>query len=1087
MSTQLSKEIIQSLCGKVSIDKGQAYYRAQKVAFTTFDAENHMYEATVKANNTFQIHVQIRQDGDVHAKCTCPTLASYDRYCQHIAAVLLNILDTERNGSIPPESVALSDTPVGRKAGNTQLMNDMLGLFGDKPLRVNRSQSLFDTRTLLDVSFILRPISYGHGKYMFGIEMKVGAKQLYSIQNIRAFLERIDRGEACLLAKNFTYEPGIHRFQSKDDFVIRELIQVYQNEKMYSETSNMHSADTNSLMDGRMLFIPPLSWEKLLSLLTEAPLLQIQQNASTFRGTQVFQESIPLHFKFDQAEFDGYRLDIQGLDGMTVMESYGVVLFEGKLLQLHPEQCQRLFELKKMVGNARKHQIDIPSEHIESFIGKVLPGLMKLGSVHIAHAVSDRILQTQLKAKLFLDRVKDRLVAALEFQYGDMVINPMSGQGQGLDTDRILIRDGDSERRILELMEYSSFAKTESGYFTDDEETQYDFLYHVVPQLEKLVEVYATSAVKERLHTGHAGPKVRVSVDGRTEWLEFRFDMQGIPDSDIRQLMKSLEERRKYYKLPNGALLPLESAEFQEIIRLMNEVGLETKDIKGRALRLPLVRGLPLIHAHEHGNAVKFAKPLRNLMEDMRNPDNLEFPVPDSLGPILRDYQKYGFQWLKTLAQYRFGGILADEMGLGKTLQSIAFIVSVLPEMRTRSRPSLVVCPSSLVYNWRNEMAKFAPEIRAVIADGSKQERGRVLKDVYNVDVIITSYPLLRRDIEWYAIQSFHTFFLDEAQTFKNHTTQTAQAVRKIQAANRFALTGTPVENTLQELWSIFSVVFPQLFPSRKAFNDLPRDIVAKQIRPFLLRRLKGDVLEELPDKIESLQASELLPDQKKLYVAYLAKLKQETVKHLNKDGFRKNRIKILSGLTRLRQICCHPALFVEGYTGSSAKFDQLLDILSECRRAGKRVLVFSQFTEMLGIIRRELGYQGVPYFYLDGKTPAAERVALCHRFNEGEQSLFLISLKAGGTGLNLTGADTVILYDLWWNPAVEQQAADRAHRIGQKNIVQVIRLVAHGTVEDKMFELQQKKKNLVEEVIQAGEEASPTLTEQDIREILMI
>lgn len=413
--------------------------------------------------------------------------------------------------------------------------------------------------------------------------------------------------------------------------------------------------------------------------------------------------------------------------------------------------------------------------------------------------------------------------------------------------------------------------------------------------------------------------------------------------------------------------------------------------------------------------------------------------------------------------------------------------MSVLPEIAESGRPALIVSPASLVYNWRNELTKFAPDIKAVIADGSKAERVRTLREASQADVIITSYPLLRRDVEQFAELSFHTLILDEAQSFKNYASQTAQAVKSLQAKYRFALTGTPVENSLEELWSIFSAVFPDLFPSRQAFNDLSRETVAKRIRPFLLRRLKTDVLKELPEKIESLQASELLPEQKKLYLAYLAKLQQETLKHLDEDTFGQNRIRILAGLTRLRQLCCHPALFVDGYDGGSAKFDQLMEMIEECQSAGKRVLIFSQFTEMLGLIGRELGYRGLPFFYLDGKTPAVERVELCSRFNDGERDLFLISLKAGGTGLNLTGADTVILYDLWWNPAVEQQAADRAHRIGQKNIVQVIRLVAQGTVEDKMYELQQKKKHLVEEVLKPGQETLSALTEQEIREILMI
>jgi SNF2 family DNA or RNA helicase len=346
---------------------------------------------------------------------------------------------------------------------------------------------------------------------------------------------------------------------------------------------------------------------------------------------------------------------------------------------------------------------------------------------------------------------------------------------------------------------------------------------------------------------------------------------------------------------------------------------------------------------------------------------------------------------------------------------------------------------------------------------------------------------LLRREINWFDKPLFHTVFFDEAQFFKNPITQTARAVKRIKAEYRFALTGTPVENSLEELWSIFHVVFPDLFLGLKEYSNLSRKKIARRIRPFLLRRMKEDVLSELPEKIESVDSVELFPEQKKLYAAYLAKLRHDTLKHLDKDTLRKNRIKILAGLTRLRQICCHPALFVDGYKGKSAKFEQLMQIIQESKISGRRVLIFSQFTKMLGFIGSELANQGLPFFYLDGQTPSEDRVEICQQFNEGERDYFLISLKAGGTGLNLTGADTVILYDLWWNPAVEEQAADRAHRIGQTNIVQVIKLVTRGTIEEKMNELQDKKRHLIEEIIDPKEKTSHTLTEEDIREILMI
>jgi superfamily II DNA or RNA helicase len=1106
MSFQLTQRVIKLLCGRASYDKGEAYYRSGKVSLTRYDPDASIYEAAVKGSSSYRVTIEIDGNGDVDADCTCPAFYSNFNNCKHIAAVLLNIHDIQHEGASPVHSYSFKLQPddeyrvrsghieprftaskTGISSGDSQLVGGILGLFGDKPLRPSGSRPLFDTRAVLDVEFTLRPFPYGYRKYMFGIELKVGPKRLYIVQKLRDFLDRVDRREAFAFSKNFTYDPALHSFQQENDAVIRQLIQMYHNEKMYRETSSSYSVHANPMSGDRVLLVPPFSWESLQPLLAGGPSVKLEQGGCTFDGIRISDEPVPLQFEFDRTQADGYQLDVRGLDKITVMESYGIVLFEGRLLKLQADQCKRLSELKQMLETSRKQQIRIQPEQMEPFMEKVIPGLMKLGSVRIAQSVSDRILQTPLKAKLYLDRVKDRLLAGLEFQYGDIVINPLEGSGHKRGTDRILMRDGDQERGILELMEQASFAKTEAGYFLDDEEAEYDFLYHIVPQLEKLLEVYATSAVKVRINTGHAPPKVTVDVNERTDWLEFRFDMEGIPESDIRSLLKSLEEKRKYHRLPDGALLPLESAEFQEIIHFMNETGIRRGDLQGAEFRLPIARGLHLMDSQRQGNAVKLGKAFRRLLENMRNPDNLDFPIPVSLEPILRDYQKYGFGWLKTLAYYRFGGVLADDMGLGKTLQSIAFIVSVLPEIRNEGLPALIVSPASLVYNWRNELKKFAPDTRAVIADGSRAERSSIIKGASEADVIITSYPLLRRDIDLYAVQSFHTLILDEAQAFKNHATQTAQAVKAIQARYRFALTGTPVENRLEELWSIFDAVFPELFPGRKAFNELSRETVAKRIRPFLLRRLKTDVLKELPDKIESLQASELLPEQKKLYVAYLAKLQQETLKHLNEEGFQKHRIKILAGLTRLRQLCCHPGLFVEGYTGSSAKFEQLMEIVEECRSAGKRMLVFSQFTGMLGLIGRELGYQGVPHFYLDGQTPASERVELCNRFNEGERDLFLISLKAGGTGLNLTGADTVILYDLWWNPAVEQQAADRAHRIGQKKVVQIIRLVTQGTVEDKMYELQQKKKNLIDEVIQPGQEALSSLTEQELRELLMI
>lgn len=694
-------------------------------------------------------------------------------------------------------------------------------------------------------------------------------------------------------------------------------------------------------------------------------------------------------------------------------------------------------------------------------------------------------MQTPLIAKVYLDRVKNRLLAGVEFQYDQFVIQPLDDMN--LSDEVLIIRDVEKEASILALMDESGFTKTDGGYYMQNEELEYQFLYHQLPMLTKLAQIYATNSVKLRIAKESSFPKIHVKVQKeRTNWLEFTFEMDGVSNQQIKEILAALKVKQKYYRLQDGTLLSLETREMEEIQRFLRAIPAQDDEYE-LTFNRPILDSLPFLEQFEQSEIFEAEKSFQQFSEQLLKPETLTFEVPESLQNVLRDYQKHGYRWLKLLANYGFGGVLADDMGLGKTIQSIAFIVSELAIIRANKQPVLIVCPSSLSYNWLYELMQFAPEVEAIVIDGDVTERRTLLRTLEEHDVVITTYPLLRRDISFYERQHFHTVFFDEAQAFKNPVTQTARTVKKIQATNRFGLTGTPIENSLSELWSIYRVIFPQLFRELEEFRHMQRKDIARRVRPFLLRRMKKQVLMELPRKEETLESSELLPEQKALYAAYLAKLRVDTLKHLDKETFQQNRIRILAGITRLRQICCHPALFVEGYKGNSAKFEQLFQIFRESKASGRRVLIFSQFTQMLKMIATELSKRGETYFYLDGQTPSDERVVLCNAFNKGERDLFLISLKAGGTGLNLTGADTVILYDLWWNPAVEEQAADRAHRMGQKQVVQVIKLIARGTIEEKMNELQQKKKTLIADILEEDRQSSGTLTEQDIREILSI
>ncbi|MFD2680562.1 DEAD/DEAH box helicase [Bacillus seohaeanensis] len=1073
MNIKLNQKIIKEMCGTVSFKRGDSFYRANKVIFEHYSTES--CKATVIGTEDFHVTIEKDVSGDLYTKCSCPTLASFQKDCQHIAAVLLSIYEHQRQGSV---SIGSSERP-SNSSTNQALAEDFLTLFHDHPIRSSGHQLHFENRQVLDTAFTCKPVTIDKGRHIFGIEVKIGS---IIVQNIRDFLEHVKDKLPSLLSSSFTYDPNLHCFQKETDAVIQQLIQVIHDEKVYVNTLPNKSDYTIS---NHLLLIPPSSWEHLIPLLIKAPLVKVTYGGNTFNGLYVSDEPLPLQFEFAETQDKGYQLKIKGLNQMIVLDSYNSVLSEGKLIQLKSEDSKRLSELKQMLDVSRTNQIPISHKQVNLFLEKIVPGLKKLGTVQLSGTVSKQLMKSPLIAKLYLDRVRNRLLAGLEFHYENIVINPL--EDEELQRGYMLIRDIEKENAILQLMEDSSFAKTDGGYFLHNEELEYEFLYNIIPKLQKLVQLYATTAVKNRIFRGNTRPQIKVKIKKqRTNWLEFKFEMDGIPENHIREILLALEEKRKYYRLPNGSLLSLETREFEEVNRFLNTVPVENEDLES-GLNMPLVQGLPLLDSVNDNNVFMLEESFRKFLKNIRNPDGLEFEVPKNLGSILRDYQKYGFKWMKTLASYGFGGILADDMGLGKTLQSITFIQSELPDIRKKKLPVLIVCPSSLTYNWLSEIMKFTPDVQAIVVDGNKTERDKIQKELVDIDVIITSYPLLRRDIMWYEKQTYHTVLFDEAQAFKNPVTQTAKAVKKIQANYRFALTGTPVENSPEELWSIFHVIFPELFLGLKEYSNLSRKTIARRIRPFLLRRLKEDVVSELPKKMESMESVELLPDQKKLYTAYLAKLRHDTLKHLDKDTLRKNRIKILAGLTRLRQICCHPALFVDGYKGNSAKFEHLMQILEESRLSGRRVLIFSQFTKMLDLIGRKLAIQGLPFFYLDGQTPSEDRVETCNRFNAGERDIFLISLKAGGTGLNLTGADTVILYDTWWNPAVEEQAADRAHRIGQTNVVQVIKLVARGTIEEKMNELQEKKRHLIEEIIDSKEKAPSSLTEEDIREILMI
>ncbi|RTQ89362.1 DEAD/DEAH box helicase [Lysinibacillus telephonicus] len=1069
MNIKLNQKIIKEMCGTVSFKRGDSFYRAGKVSLLQHNEE--FCKAIVHGTEDYHVTIRKEDSGGIKTACTCPSLPNFKYCCQHTAAVLIAIYEHKKQGNI---------TSQVQPSNNHNFTDTFMTLFSESKRQTSGHQLHFEKREIIDVHFTLKPILIATDEYLFGIELEIAQTQ---VPMIREFLQDVSEGKSSNIFSVLEYDPNLHCFTEETDALIHQLIHVVLDEKAYIEAIPNRHEYTNR---NQTLLISPTAWLSLLPMLTKVPFIKLEEeNNQILHGLHIQVGPPPLHFYLEKGKVNNYRLTVKGLDQLIPLSAYHSVIKNGEIFQLEGQDFERLMQLKQMLQGLSAAQIPIQHEQIDFFLKKVVPGLKRIGTVQVSDELTQNFMRTPLVAKIYLDRLKNRLLAGLEFHYENIVIQPL--ESRDIPKGPMIIRDLEKENEILELMEQSGFTITEGGYYMQNEELEYDFLYHQLPNLQQLAQIYATTAVRTRIMRENATPRIRIKVPKeRTDWLEFKFEMDGIPDKQIKEILAALQLKQKYYRLPNGSLLSLETKEMEEIHRFLNAIPIQDDHYEA-TLNMPIKESLRFLDLLEDEQIFTVEESFQQFVHQLLEPKNLDFVVPEQLNDILREYQKQGYKWMKALATYGVGGVLADDMGLGKTLQSIAFIVSELSTIRRDKHPVLIVCPSSLTYNWLQEIMTFAPELQAIVIDGNQAERQKIQQSLEDIDVIITSYPLLRRDLKWYEKQIFHTVFFDEAQAFKNPITQTSRAVKKIQAKNRFGLTGTPIENSLEELWSIYHVVFPHLFQGLEEYSHLTRKAIARRVRPFLLRRVKADVLTELPQKQEFLELSELLPEQKKLYLALLAKLRHDTLKHLDKETYQKNRIRILAGLTRLRQICCHPSLFIEGYSGSSAKFEQLLRLVEESRLSGRRVLIFSQFTKMLELIGRELTMRGHTYFYLDGNTPSEKRLDLCNRFNDGERDLFLISLKAGGTGLNLTGADTVILYDLWWNPAVEAQAADRAYRIGQKNTVQVIKLVARGTIEERINALQEKKKNLISDILNEEENTSAALTEEDIREILMI
>ena len=913
-------------------------------------------------------------------------------------------------------------------------------------------------------------IRFRYGAEYPTITFRVGQEKLYVVKDIQKLLESVQKGETVALGKNYSLNHSIGQFDQSSSELIRILMNEYSNSR-----SNRWGTWGNSRYyseDGKNeITLRGEAFDRFFCLM----------EGQTVDGGGLFITEDPRVTVSLEKEAGYARLSLETYDSYHAFGNHqSLYMCSGsRLIRCSEEFRTRVYPLLE-----NGHPVmEMAFEDIPTFCGCVLPKIQG----HVEIKDPDELIRDHLPEDcdtcFYFDMEEDRLTLRISFRYGEAEVSA----GQSVSSTPNIRRNIRREQQASILAE-NYFDPESDPYEIEGQDRAYAFLTEHLEAFREVGEVYISERLQGR-QVSSSQSAVGISLSDGMLLLDL--NTGDFPPEELEALYQSMLKRKKYHRLEDGRFLPLDGSSYEKLAEMAHMLQLSPKDLKKGELKVPAFRALYLdnVLGKEDSLRVTRDRQFRRMIRDFKAVEESDFTVPENLESVLRPYQKTGFRWLKTLESCGFGGILADEMGLGKTVQAIAFLASLKRE-ETKA-PSLIVCPTSLILNWGEEFAKFAPELRITMIYGTASERKQMIVQEGQGDVWITSYELLRQDVAQYEGREFYTCILDEAQHIKNQSTLISKAVKTINCRQRFVLTGTPVENRLSELWNLFDFLMPgYLFSHRTFVEKLEKPIIksknaeaSDQLRrlaqPFLLRRLKQDVLKELPPKIEHIHRIPLGEIEKRTYYSAVHALKNS----LGDTG----KLQILAGLTQLRRICCDPNLSFENYEGETAKLDACMELCEEMVSNGHQILLFSQFTSMLDILRSRLNAMGISNYTIQGSTPKEERAKLVKKFNQGGAKVFLISLKAGGTGLNLTSADVVIHYDPWWNQAAQNQATDRAHRIGQSTCVHVYKLIAQGTIEEKILDLQERKAALLNVVSGDNDTAILDMSKEELLQLLEV
>ncbi|HIT90418.1 MAG TPA: DEAD/DEAH box helicase [Candidatus Merdenecus merdavium] len=1091
---EIVTEAIKEKTSSLTYSKGVQLHKSNKVFGIReyVDGDIFHISAEIERRYSASYHVvleyQMEEEEIIDYQCECSDYWSSGKMCVHCVAVALEFAKEKED-----HKAALEEFLKAARKTSSQGEKNF-----QRPITSLELSDLIYEYSMKDRAKFLQPKITGlveleptlHRKNgIYTMDVRVGISTKYVVKDLHSFIRSIHHQEKVDYGKKLGFVHQWSAFTKESRELIQYLEKYLKEYEHYKFKSTLYYQYVPSI---RALELTDEAVGDFLNLMI-GKWFRLEWGYEGIHRYFVIEGNPEISVKLQRlSSRNGYELL---LPPITILgDITRLYLKKGDMIYQCDEEyshgMERIFRLGDE-KNITRYFID--EKDMGAFCSTILPVLEQYTNLEVEGDVSV-YLPKEAELKIYLDNPFGYIVAKIEAVYDEQRFNVLDPIGMG-----DIIRDINKEQEVLAVAKPYFEGETEDQelYLLEEREDDvYKLLTKGVHDLSRMGDVFISETLR-RLRV-LAAPKVNIGVSITGDLLNLSMDAGHLSQEELEDFLSSYRKRKKYFRLKNGDFMEFEDSSISAVSELVEGLELGHKDLQSGEIQVPSYRAFYIDQVLKgDGENVEVLRDssYKQMIRTMKSVEDSDYEVPKTLRKVLRGYQRIGFRWLCSLDSMGFGGILADDMGLGKTLQVIAYLF-YQKQISTEQKTSLIVCPSSLVYNWLSEIERFAPKLSVLMITGTSDEREQLLKTYNKYDVLITSYDLLRRDIGFYEKKEFYAQIIDEAQYIKNHSTQIAKAIKKVRSKRRFALTGTPIENRLSELWSIFDYLMKGFLGSYKSFKtkyetpiiSTKDDVTIKRlqriIKPFILRRIKADVLKELPEKEETIIYSKLEGEQLALYQANVQRVMQQLASR-SKEEFSRGKLQVLAELTKLRQICCAPAMVYDNYGGGSAKIDTCMELIRNAIEGGHKILLFSQFTSLFLLLEQELKKEKIDYYKLIGSTPKEERTRLVNEFNENDIPIFLISLKAGGTGLNLTGATIVIHFDPWWNVAAQNQATDRAHRIGQKNSVTVFKLIAKNTIEEKILKMQEAKKDLSDQII-TGDGVSVThLTKEDFMGIL--